>query len=174
MLTQSDLAELEKIVFSKIEPKLVEWGVTLRDRIKLKIDEGGDMPYDTERLRDAVTLVEPPVGNTANSYGGSVSDLVIRIDTSADEGIRKRDSDGRVIKTGEFEDRHAGFVPYVSYIEYGTQTIRSYAPFFASKQAIDLQVIGPQLKEILKEAAIEMSKIVANRLREELMKPFEL
>ena len=174
MLTREEMLELEQIINSKVEPKLVEWGAALRDRIKLKIDDGGDMPYDTERLRDSVTLVEPPVGNSLRSYSGAIDELTIRIDTSADEGIRKKDNDGRIIKTGQFEDTHAGFVPYVSYVEFGTSRMRAYAPFFSSKQVVEIQIIGPQLKEIIKEAAKEMAKIIAERLRQELIKSFEI
>jgi len=177
MLDTRDIAQLEKILNEKIKKKVIEWGIILRDEIKLRIDDGGFMPYDTERLRDSVTVSSPPIGNTAQNFSGNVErepdgSYSIKIDTSADEGIRTRVGE-QVIKTGEYEPDHGGFVPYVMYVEYGTTRMRAYAPFRQGSQKVNLQIIQPQLQELIKEASKEMAKLTADKIASALEAAFK-
>lgn len=172
-LSVADRLEIEGILRSKLNKKIVEWGVELRDEIKLRIDEGGNMPYDTERLRDSVTLVEPPIGNVATRFEGNAGSRIV-IDTSADGGIRKKDRNtGIVIKTGKYEEDHEGFVPYVAYIEFGTMSIRAYAPFFNSEQKLTKK-FQEEFNLLIEEAAEEVKGVIARSVTLGLARMFKI
>lgn len=168
---QNEIRALEKQLNAKFQKKMVDWGIAFRDRIKLAIIEGGDMPVDTERLKDSVTLVEPPVGPDKKEFGGSINDLelVIMIDTSADEGIRN--ANGTL--TGRFEEDHQGWVPYAWYVEHGTAQMRAYAPFLRSAQWVDINIITPELNNLITSVANEMANWIAQSFIDMIEDEFE-